>query len=260
MDTSHQASVNDVQFSPWEFGLRAACASSDGTVSVLSYDQNHQWHRSSFQAHAGGVQSLSWMPVQQEEGHSMASMRLATGGCDCCVSVWKCEGDVWSQEMPPLPPAHTDWVRAVAWRPEALGGNVIASGGWDNTVIIWMQEIVGQCWRQTCKLRIGGKVEGLSWSHTGGILAVSFGSGEAVLYKQAFRGGYEEIGNVAENHAVVRDITPTDCQPVAAVDDSAAVAACVPIAPAGAATVAATLSSEIAAQQAAVLDSFGDVM
>merc|ERR1719502_2485212 len=48
-DTSHTASVNSVRFCPWEYGLRLACASSDGTVSVLTNNpQDGQWHRASF--------------------------------------------------------------------------------------------------------------------------------------------------------------------------------------------------------------------
>lgn len=257
MDTSHQASVNDVQCSPWEFGLRVACASSDGTCSVLSYGQDHQWHRSMFQAHAGGAQSLSWMPVEQRDGQPSSTMRLVTGGCDCCVSVWKCNDEVWSQEMPPMPPAHTDWVRAVSWRPwTGSGGNVIASGGWDCVVVIWAQEMEGQCWRQICKLNVAGKVEGLCWSHTGSILAVSFGSGEAVLYKESLQGGtYEEIGNVSENGAQFQEIAPSPCQPAPADDPAVATAASAAFAP-----PAATVSSEMAMQQANVLDSFGDMM
>jgi protein transport protein SEC13 len=256
MDTSHQASVNDVQFSAWEFGLRVACASSDGTVSVLSYGQDNQWHRASFQAHAGGAQSLSWMPAQYRDGQPSPTMRLVTGGCDCCVTVWKGDGDMWSQEMPPMPPVHTDWVRAVAWRPEGEGGNVIATGGWDRSVIIWMQEMEGQCWRQACKLTVVGKVEGLCWSHTGSILAVSFGSGEAVLYKESLRGSYEEIGKVVEDGATFQEIAPNACQPaVTTMDASSASAVAAAFAPPPAAS---TLSNELAMQQAAVLDSFGD--
>lgn len=199
MDTSHNASVNDVQFCPWEHGLRVACASSDGMVSVLTYGLDHQWRRTAFMAHAGGAQSLSWMPVQQRQGESGPALRLATGGCDGAVCVWKCTEEAWTQESPPLPPVHSDWVRAVAWRPEGQSASVIASGAWDKTVVIWAQEMEGQPWRMMCKLNIAGKVEGLSWSVTGSVLAVSFGDGEAVLYREAYNGSYEEVGKVAES-------------------------------------------------------------
>eukprot|EP00439_Symbiodinium_sp_Y106_P059156 s1786_g8.t1 len=34
---------------------------------------------------------------------------------------------------------------------------------WDNTVVIWAQEMEGHAWRQLAKLSVDGKVEGLSW-------------------------------------------------------------------------------------------------
>merc|ERR1719277_2930638 len=192
-DSSHAASVNDVQFGPWEHGLRLACASSDATVSVLTYvPMECTWRRITFQAHPGGVQALSWMPGKD--------MRIATGGCDNSVCIWKCspDGEAWVQESPPLQPVHTDWVRAIAWRPEGPSGSVIASGSWDKTVVIWAQEMEGQPWRQTCRLTVAGKVEGLAWSVTGSILAVSFGDGDVSLYKESELFKYEEVGKVAE--------------------------------------------------------------
>lgn len=201
MDSSHSASVNDVQFCPWEFGLRLACASSDGTVSVLTYGADQQWYRTSFQAHAGGANTVSWMPAHRRtvSDVSAPAMRLVTGGCDAAVSIWKCDGENWTQEMPPLPPVHSDWVRAVAWRPDSEA-SVVASGSWDKTIVIWTQEMEGQPWRQACKLDAGGKVESLSWSVTGGLLAASVGSeGEAVLFKEAQDGRYEKVGEVAES-------------------------------------------------------------
>lgn len=251
-DTSHTASVNDAQFCPWEHGLRLACASSDGTVSVLSYGADHQWRRQAFQAHAGGAQSVTWMPAQTRDGVTAPTMRLATAGCDCCLAVWKCEGDVWTQESP-MPPAHTDWLRAVAWRPEGPSGDVIASGGWDKTVVVWAQEMEGQSWRQVCKLNVAGKVEGLAWSHTGSILAVSFGEGDAVMYKEAYSGGYEEIGKVAESgFTQVASLAPPIANGAGGLDAGFGFAA-----PAHVPPPVSTVSSEMAQQQQDVLASFG---
>lgn len=195
VDSSHTASVNSVAFCPWEHGLRLASVSSDGTVSVLTHQPDQQWRRASLPAHPGGAQAVSWMPVQHRDGALAPTIRLATGGCDNAVCIWKCENDVWSQELPALPVAHSDWVRDVAWRPD--GSSVIASGSWDRTVIVWTQEVEGQPWRQVCKLSMAGKVEALSWSVTGSILAASFADGETVLYKEAYN-GFEELGKVDE--------------------------------------------------------------
>lgn len=199
VDTSHAASVNDVEFAPHDHGLRLACASSDGTVSILTFAPHEQtWRRAVFQAHGAGAQAVSWTPVHHHnhDGGLPPSMRLATGGCDNAVRVWKCEGEAWVQESPPLPVAHSDWIRAVAWRPDSSG--VLATGGWDRTVVIWAQEVEGQPWRQVTKLTLAGKVEGLSWSVTGSLLAVSFGDGETAIYKEAYDGHYEETAKVSE--------------------------------------------------------------
>lgn len=198
MDTTHTASVNDVEFCPWEQGLRLACASSDGTVSVLTYQQDGQWRRSAFQANTGGAQSLSWAPVQKRDGQpQLNTMRLVTGGCDNAACVWKCENETWSQEFPPLASSHTDWVRDVAWRPTD-GASILASGSWDKTVIIYSQEVEGQHWRELCKLTLPNKVESLSWCESGSILGVSCGDNEVVLYKEAYDGHFEEVAKVNE--------------------------------------------------------------
>lgn len=196
VDTSHTASVNDVEFGPWEHGCRVACGSSDGMVSVLTYIPTEaRWARAAFQAHSCGVQSLSWCPASHHRDHT-SSLRLATGGCDHSVRIWKCEGDMWSQDGLALVPTHTDSVRKVAWRPD--GSNTVASGSWDKSVVIWRQEMEGQPWRQMSKFTVAGKVEGLAWSVTGSILAVSVDEGETTLYKETYDGRFEEVGKCGE--------------------------------------------------------------
>jgi protein transport protein SEC13 len=237
-DSSHTASVNCIQFAPWEHGCRLACASSDGTVSVLTYGANDcQWRRTVFTAHGAGAQTLSWMPVVHRD-NATPSLRLATGGCDNSVCVWKCEGEVWAQESPFLPAAHTDWVREVAWRPD--GSGVLASGSWDRTVVLMKQEMEGQPWRQVCKLTVDGKVESISWSVTGSILAVSFGEGETQWYKETDIGRFEETGKVDE--AGMNDLGKGAANSAVAGFGSEA-----PAAPQG----------EFVQQQQAVLDAFG---
>jgi len=198
MDSSHTASVNDVEFCPLEHGLRLACASSDGTVSILTYGDNGQWLRAAFPGNAGGSQALSWAPVQKRDGVPQPIARLVTGGCDNAVCIWRCENEVWAQEFPPMPVSHTDWVRDVAWRP-LEGASVVASGSWDKTVIIYSQEMEGQQWREVCKLALPGKVESLSWCESGSILGVSCGESDVVLYKETYDGRYEEVGKVNES-------------------------------------------------------------
>jgi protein transport protein SEC13 len=247
VDSTHTASVNDLQFCPWEFGLRLACASSDGTFSVLTYQpQDGSWRRDAHQAHGGGCQALSWAAAQYNDAVLKSTMRLVTGGCDHRVSLWKCEAEVWSQETPPMPGSHADWVRDVAWRPDSSGRSVIASASWDKSVIIWAQEMDGQPWRQACRIPLADKVENLSWSITGSILSVAYGEGEVVLYKEAIDGRYEEVGKVSEaGYQELQVARPAEPQLMAAEPAMAAA----PMAP--------PPGSELAAQQQSVMDAFG---
>lgn len=205
-DTSHTASVNSIAFCPWEFGLRLACASSDGTASVLTHNpQDSSWHRASFQAHACGAQSVTWAPASPTA--AVHELRMSTGGCDNDVKIWCLENDSWTQERPPLAMAHTDWIRAVAWRPDEV--RVLASGGWDKSVVIWEQASTGspsgsrapsggeRYWRQAARLQMAAKIEALAWSETGGVLAVSCGDGDSKLYKEN-DGEYVEVATVSE--------------------------------------------------------------
>mmetsp|Transcript_105640 Transcript_105640/g.187838 ORF Transcript_105640/g.187838 Transcript_105640/m.187838 type:complete len:341 (-) Transcript_105640:93-1115(-) len=241
VDTNHTASVNDAEFAPQEYGLRLASASSDGTVSILTYSPDGQWHRNVLQAHAGGAQTLNWAPVTYRDGVPSGSIRLATGGCDNSVRVWKCENEVWSQENPPFPYAHTDWVRDVAWRPD--GTSVLATGSWDQSVIIWTQEMEGQPWRQVAKIQLNGKVECLSWSVTGSMLSISFSDGECAVYKEAMDGHYEEVVQIAEQGMTE---VPGKMGGVPA-----------PTGGVPGAQQAPSVNNELAQQQQAVMDSFG---
>lgn len=257
VDSSHTASVNDIDFGPWELGLRLACASSDGTVSVLSYIPNEvRWARTSFPAHAGGAQSVSWSP-------SSTSMRLTSSGCDNCVCIWKSvDGEAWAQDGLALLPSHSDWIRKVAWRPD--GSSTVASGSWDRTVVIWKQEMEGQPWRPVTKIPIEtGKVESLAWSVTGSILAVSTESGEVTLFKETYDGQFTKCGECSENGYV--EMFPKTAPPPASVGFDAPPAAAAPgfdapqpgpPAPAVNAAAAEQAAAE-AAQQESVLAAFG---
>ncbi|KAL9607196.1 MAG: hypothetical protein Q9204_009359, partial [Flavoplaca sp. TL-2023a] len=58
----HNASVNIVSWSPHESGCLLACASSDGEVSVLEFNEGN-WGHIKFPAHQMGVNAVSWAPA-----------------------------------------------------------------------------------------------------------------------------------------------------------------------------------------------------
>ena len=143
-----EGSVNAIAWSPHEFGLCLACASSDETVAVLSWQADDVWEVERFKAHRAGVNSVAWAPpysattLQTPSADApLKEKRLATGGCDNQVKLWRCEAAVegaparWVEETPPLPKAHTDWVRDVAWAPAlGFGGTMLASCSQDKKV------------------------------------------------------------------------------------------------------------------------------
>jgi protein transport protein SEC13 len=70
------ASINSLAWAPHSFGLVLAVASADGTVSVLSRKQDSTWDAQTFQAHKGGVNSVSWGPDGQSSPNTAAERNI----------------------------------------------------------------------------------------------------------------------------------------------------------------------------------------
>ena len=127
---AHDSSVNSVNWAPHELGLVLACGSSDGSISILSYDDAGQsWNSEKVaNAHTIGCNAVSWAPYmyqrQAEDGSLIGGpvKRLVSGGCDNLVKVWRYDLNeaTWKEEA--KLEAHSDWVRDVAWAP-SLGVN-----------------------------------------------------------------------------------------------------------------------------------------
>ena len=81
---AHDSSVNSVNWAPHELGLVLACGSSDGSISILSYDDAGQsWNSEKVaNAHTIGCNAVSWAPYmyqrQAEDGtdHEDRDMQL----------------------------------------------------------------------------------------------------------------------------------------------------------------------------------------
>jgi protein transport protein SEC13 len=199
-DVSHTGSVNGIAFSPWEFGLNLATASSDGTIGIISNKGGERWVRKQIiNAHAYGVNAVSWCPatspatlasgpaVQQASSAQLGSQRIVTGGCDNLVKIWKLDEqtDEWVEQSRFPAHAHSDWVRDVAWRPNiGIPSSTIASCSEDKTVIIWTQEMDGQPWKEQARLTLPAPVWRVSWSVTGSILAAACGDNTVQLFKE----------------------------------------------------------------------------
>ena len=96
--THHTASVNIVAWAPHEAGCLLACASSDGRVSVLEFQEGN-WSHMVFDAHIGGANAVSWAPAapaggivsskpMELPGGMQQGRRFVSGGSDCNVQIW----------------------------------------------------------------------------------------------------------------------------------------------------------------------------
>ena len=200
----HTASINSVTFAPQECGLCLAAASSDGSISILSYDgQTGTWTTEKIAgAHSLGCLAVSWAPafhagamVQPSGAPLQPSRSLVSCGCDNSVKVWsfsEAHGK-WAQQGGDLS-GHTNWVRDVAWAPNmGMPRSTIASASEDGKVMIWSQAPGGAGWEPKLLKDFGCPAYRVSWSVSGGLLAVSDSNNEVSLWKEAVDGTWEQI-------------------------------------------------------------------
>ncbi|CAN8068550.1 unnamed protein product [Agarophyton chilense] len=220
----HASSVNSVAFAPCEYGLIFACASSDGFVSICTRLQDGTWDErrvsESLGGHAHthplGANSVSWAPAVAPGGLWMPEraepppMRIATGGCDQMVKIWKFDNDTnnWVLDGKPLK-AHREMVRCVAWAPNVgLPRSVISSAGQDKKVILWSQEVEGNGmseWVSTELDPFPGPVWSVSWSPTGSVLGVACGDDQITLWKEEMDGTWKKVTNVSSKGTSLPD-------------------------------------------------------
>lgn len=92
--TLHTASVNLLAWAPHECGCLLACASSDGSISVLEFQDGSWGHVILNGAHGLGVNSVSWAPSARPGSLVSASpekgalRRFVSGGSDCLIKIW----------------------------------------------------------------------------------------------------------------------------------------------------------------------------
>ncbi|MCJ1483519.1 GTPase-activating protein S13, partial [Schaereria dolodes] len=199
----HTASVNLISWSPHESGCLLACASSDGSVSVLEFKEP-SWEHQIFAAHGAGVNSVSWAPssvpgsLVSSKVEAGAVRRFVTGGSDCLVKIWD-----WSPDQKTYTPTltlsgHTDWVRDVAFAPTLLQKSYIASASQDKTVRIWTSDALHPNeWKSTV-LNFEAVLWRVSWSLSGNVLAVSGGDNKVSLWKENMKGEWDCVKWIEE--------------------------------------------------------------
>ncbi|CAH0486170.1 unnamed protein product [Peronospora effusa] len=202
----HESSVNSIAWAPHEYGLALACASADGTVSVLSYSPEG-WSVSHFKDSALGCNAVSWAPFNSVGSQSPAGpiRRVVTASCDKTIKIWSLtEGEKeWTKQELSSAPAHSDWVRDVAWAPSTgLPVNLIASCSEDKHVYIWSQSAEDSAWKRELLHTFDAPVWRVSWSVTGNVLAVSSGDHKVTLWKETLDKKWIQISSVDEAGAI----------------------------------------------------------
>lgn len=209
----HTASVNAISWAPHELGATLACASSDGKVSVLTFNEDGSWSVDMVAAHPGGCTAVSWMPSVSATADAPIARRFATAGCDSVVKIWEFSDEHNRYVEVERLTEHKDWVRDVAFAPSlGLARTYLATASQDRTVLIWSQANSGAPW--TCTpLQPGGKdgihfpdtVWRVSWSVSGNVLAVSCGDGKVSLWKENLKGAWECISECVKRREKYTD-------------------------------------------------------
>eukprot|EP00164_Ancoracysta_twista_P006427 GFYU01008945.1.p1 GENE.GFYU01008945.1~~GFYU01008945.1.p1 ORF type:complete len:322 (-),score=80.64 GFYU01008945.1:372-1337(-) len=206
---NHESSINSLAWAPHEFGLILACGSSDGKISILTHQADQSWDPQMFDAHKIGVNAVSWAPaaapgslVNSAGMTAPPTKRLASGGCDHNVKVWKlneADGQWVLEHTLGDTGGHTDWVRDVAWAPSiGLPSNTIASCSQDRSVVIWTQADENATWTPRQLTKSEAVVWRVSWSVTGNILAVSGADNKISLWKENLDHEWQQISSMGE--------------------------------------------------------------
>ncbi|SOV16954.1 protein transport protein SEC13 [Plasmodium sp. gorilla clade G2] len=244
INNEHMSSVNYIEWSPHEYGLHLGCASSDGTISILSYYMNKgsnegYWNKYSMKAHLNGVASLSWekpynnmllMNKNMNDNNMnnnnsnnnnsnnnnsnnnnndiMNSFKLVSGGFDNQVIIWMFDNNTkeFQKIFQMNDKPHKSSIKDVAWKPNLNNSpNIIASCSEEKIVILWIEDVTNNVWRNGQVIKVNHNIHKLSWSPNGTILAIACSDDNAYLYKENLEGIWVEVCNLSEENNIQED-------------------------------------------------------
>lgn len=139
--------------------------------------------------------------------------RIATGGCDNLVKIWRFDDADQAWHCEHQLAHHKDWVRDVAFAPNVgLPGQTLASCSQDGGVVVWTLAAGSAAWLPGVVHKFADVVWRVSWSLTGSILAVSGGDNEVSMWKEAASGeakSWQMVSKVdAQSSATATSIAP----------------------------------------------------
>ncbi|MCO5584729.1 hypothetical protein L7F22_038661 [Adiantum nelumboides] len=160
----HSASVNSIAWAPHELGSILACASSDGNVSVLKFNNDGTWAVDMVAAHPIGCNAVSWAPATVPGSLLVGQTRVRVQIQSKDRSHRHRLDKRWRQ---PLDQDHSDPQRSLP-----SNGTLEESNKFKDTL-----------WRT-------------SFSLSGNVLAVSCGDGMVYLFKESIKGGWECVSEL----------------------------------------------------------------
>mmetsp|Transcript_22016 Transcript_22016/g.37189 ORF Transcript_22016/g.37189 Transcript_22016/m.37189 type:complete len:365 (+) Transcript_22016:54-1148(+) len=202
-------SVNAVQFSPRQLGLKLATASADGIVRIYEandvFSLNYWPLQDSFQVtedQASAAVSVSVIAgaeqqQQPQAEHGLTCLawsdcpfelpRLVVGGYSKVAVVWVCEGSKWKQELAlemQLQPIHD-----LAWAP-AMGRSyhLIACASRETSFHIHTlrREEGGLVLQSSVRISSPSEVWRVAWNSTGTVLSTAAEDGSLRLWRRNF--------------------------------------------------------------------------
>ncbi|KAK2962480.1 putative Protein SEC13 like protein [Blattamonas nauphoetae] len=195
--------ITSLKFCPNEYGCSFAISQSSGQVTVYTKkDPNSNFlAEQPYLAHNGGCTSVSWCPAIPPTSllapgiDSYNPKRLATGGCDKCVCVWRHNGHLWECEH--RLEHHTHWVRDVEWAPSfGMPGLRLASSSEDKSIVISTALFANLKQWQTQKIMFEEIPWSVKWSETGTILAVSLSTDKVHLLQEGVDGSWSLLKEI----------------------------------------------------------------
>ncbi|KAH7819862.1 Sec13B [Monocercomonoides exilis] len=201
------SSATSLRFCPSEYGCSFAVSSSNGRITIFTKSPDgHFSNDTSFAAHEGGCNSLSWAPSTPPTSlvhpgiRNPSPMRICTGGSDSHVCIWRFNGRLWECEC--KLDGHRGAVTHVEFCPSiGMPGMKLVSCSADKSVIIWtsFQQTLQHWEKQPIVFdEIPHKA---TWSETGDIIAISRGLNKVILIKEGIDGAWSLLKELEQEEA-----------------------------------------------------------